>query len=609
MKKMPVLLFIFIFLISGCGGMNNSNVSVTSNVSSTVASSSLAVSETTANEPVSSEVKQNESTTVKKEEVKSETTTVNDEDTESDKTWTEPWRIVFPYAGTAPDQNDNWKLMAGLLYDKFGIELVYSPVAGNLLENAALWLATNDLPELVHLQEQSLVAEYVAAGALISIEPYLNNIPNFVERFRDTIPYWRMMGNGELYIYQSYLPRILESDLTYEIVDIAVRTDLLEKAGWPTLVSASDWYNFLVEYVPDAVDINNKPIEGITFNGGDTWGLEGAVPIMYEKSEDYIAINNGSYTFDYKNERFEDFFKNRYVKESFEFFNRFYCAGLLDPDSWTSSIGDNWELMKTGSVAAAWYANDGFLPAINKALEEAGHPEMSYIVMPIQSDSMVAEGQKRSVRQESTRYVTTHGLTTSCKHPERFLEVLDYLSTDEGQILFRSGIEGVHWEYKNGVRTALPPLRELTGELTAFIGDLVYFNELAADGLPHNLNLTMEVYTERNNTPRQIEAFNSLGWEGTGMGWYTDHITIQFSGIPGAIIISPDDVDIQTLSTQMTDFRSKRTYDLITADNFEESYAAAIAEYDMLGGDVVIEYLNNRYKEMSSNFDRFKVNP
>ncbi len=46
----------------------------------------------------------------------------------------------------------------------------------------------------------------------------------------------------------------------------------------------------------------------------------------------------------------------------------------------------------------------------------------------------------------------TDAITTNCEHPEKAMQLLDYLNSEEGARLIYSGVEGVHWEYdENGV--------------------------------------------------------------------------------------------------------------------------------------------------------------
>jgi ABC-type glycerol-3-phosphate transport system substrate-binding protein len=493
--------------------------------------------------------------------------------------------------------------------DKFNI--VFDYVLTETDPAAALrWLATDDLPDIVMTPWSDVTQQYIAADKFISLEPYLKDMPNFTRRFKETLPYWRASGNGTLYIWQTRVPRILDTDVSYECMDIAVRSDLVEKYGWKTVVSASDWIKFLETVTPGTKDIHGRPIAGIGGNFGEQWGLEGALPIMYEKADAYTAIGNSYYVFNYKTGQFEDYFKNLYVKEGFKFWNDLYHKNLLDPEAFTDTAETVIEKMKQGGLAAAWYICFAYAD-INTALIQAGHPEMQYITMPVQSDSMVAQGLKRQIRSETTRPNESFGITSKMKDPKRFLALLDWLASDEGQIIFRSGIQGEEWDLLNGVRTAKPPLLEsitdakLNDSIFMPPNGLVYFNMNADDGQPHDLRLTVENYEKYRTTDRQKEAYRKLGW-GSETGWYLNgHSFFNATGLSGSISLNPQS-DLAKIGLKMTEFRAKNTYPLIQSNNFEADYRAAVAEYDRLGGEAVFAEMNRLYREQSDKLESYR---
>ena len=45
------------------------------------------------------------------------------------------------------------------------------------------------------------------------------------------------------------------------------------------------------------------------------------------------------------------------------------------------------------------------------------------------------------------------GITSTNPYPERTIEFLDFIASDEGQKLIMSGIDGVNYTVKDGVRT------------------------------------------------------------------------------------------------------------------------------------------------------------
>lgn len=88
-----------------------------------------------------------------------------------------------------------------------------------------------------------MVQDYIAADALVCSDDYIASSTYFKERYVAQIPYWRASSqDGKIYSWERYVP---STDNAPEVLDIGVRSDMLEQQGWPTLVSEDEWVNFL----------------------------------------------------------------------------------------------------------------------------------------------------------------------------------------------------------------------------------------------------------------------------------------------------------------------------------------------------------------------------
>ena len=110
-----------------------------------------------------------------------------------------------------------------------------------------------------------MVQDYIDADALVCLDDYIANSTYFKQRYAEQIPYWRASSeDGKIFTWQRYVP----SDLTNapEILDIGVRSDMLEQQGWPNLVSEDDWFNFLQKAMQDNPETNGQKTVGM-FHG------------------------------------------------------------------------------------------------------------------------------------------------------------------------------------------------------------------------------------------------------------------------------------------------------------------------------------------------------
>lgn len=509
------------------------------------------------------------------------------------------YRIQIIRQGTPITDAEN-TVVGQYIRDRFNIVFDFISYAGDIRDRQSIMLAGGDFNEIQYMQRDDIVSAYIGAGALLDLEQFQHLMPDFWQRFETQIPLWRVVGNGTLYKWETHVPLMGETDMSF--YDMFVRSDVLEYYGWPTLVSTSEWIEFLKQAVIDFPESSGLPTVGVAVNFGDPWGLAGLSQILYEKSDHYINLGNEGVLFNTLTDRFEGIFDNPDVKDSFRFFNALYRYGLLDLESFTDTTERLEEKAHSGVALSIFYVNwfpQGGIPAYRQ-----------YVNMPIQSDAMVARGAGRQIRQETTRDFDSYGITTNARYPERIAELLNWAASDEGQIVLRSGLEGVHWERDatTGRRTFTESRRQsllendpnwnLNVGLNEFSPFLAHFNMLADDGQYHDLLVHADYYDQFFLTPRQREAVEMLGWENS-MSWWIDNMVPNPTGLMGAVHIDST-TELGRLHQQMTDMRVRWTARLIMAssvDEFYSLYEEAMAEYNMLDHQSVIDEFNRLLDE------------
>jgi putative aldouronate transport system substrate-binding protein len=513
----------------------------------------------------------------------------------------------------APTKITSYKdtVVGKVIYDKFKINFEPISYAGDMREKQSLMLAANDFNEVQYMQREDMVINYVKAGALIQLDKYVSQMPNFTKRYKDLIPYWRLSGEGKLYKWETAIPRLLESDI--EVNDMMVRTDALEAAGWKMPLSADQWVAFLKEAVKTAKDVDGKPVVGVTLPMAESWGLGGLVPILYEKGDTYQAASNEGYTYNLKTKKFEDYFMAPPVKDSLKFFNALHREGLLDEECFTDTLDKTAEKLNKGKAIAGFYVV-WQMPTSNTELAKLGHENMQYINLPIQTNAQVAAKEKREVRVEASRPFDSWGLTTKCKQPERLMKLYEYLATDEGQILVRNGVEGVHWTKKDGKRVAMDDLQKAltdsaynaTQGVGAMFG-MPSFNLMAADGQPIDLTLDQSYIDAKGLTPRARDAYKALGWT-SSKSWYLKNGFFAPSGLSTAVYVDPAS-DLGKTQTKMVELRLRYSSKLILANSeaeFESVWQEAMAAYKKLKPEEVIAEYNRLIGITAAKLQEYK---
>ena len=539
------------------------------------------------------------------------TTAATETDAPTTEGTVEPYTVQVLVAPTKV-KNTMDTVVGKAIYDKFKINFELIPYAGDMREKQNLMLAAGDFNEVQYMQREDMVINYIKAGALLELDKYLPDMPNFSVRYEDVIPYWRLSGEGKLYKWETGVPNRLESDI--EVNDMMIRTDALEAAGWEMPRSADDYVAFLKEAVKTLKDVDGNPVVGVTLPMAESYGLAGLVPALYEKGDTYQAASNEAFTYNLKTELFEDYFKAPPVKDSIKFFNTLYQEGLLDEECFTDTLDKTTEKLNKGKAIAGYYVT-WIQGTANAEMIKNGKENMQYINLPIQSNAQVAANEKREIRVEASRPFDSWGITTNCKQPERIMELIDYMTTDEGQILLQSGVEGTHWKVEGGKRVVTDELKKATSDpeynVTQGIGGwgcgLPTFSLLSADGQPHRLTSDQTYIDTIGLTQRQQDSFKALGWK-SSMSWYLDNGFFAPSGLSTAVYIDPTS-DLGKTGTKMTELRVKYSTKLIMAASdaeFDTVWEETMTAYEKLAPEDYINEMNRLLSTQAAKLEEYK---
>jgi putative aldouronate transport system substrate-binding protein len=508
------------------------------------------------------------------------------------------------------DETDTGRMVK----DKFNVVFEYVPYTGDYKEKLNLMLAAGDYPEMLFIQSEEMVRKYIQAGALIALDDYIKDMPNFVERNKDIIPYWRLSSpDKKLYKWEGSVPQDIKTAIPFQVLDISVRTDALEKQGWPTLINTEQWIDFLKQALKDFPETDGQPTIGMVVPFAEPWGVAGLSGNMYEKGGPYVPIANAGVLFNQETKQFDHYFLNKYVKEGLQFFNRLYREGILDKECFTDFHDQVYEKMITGRPISMYYCN-WLNPSVNQEMVKLGHPERQYIMLPIASMTQYNNKEKRQLRMETTRAAESFAVTKNAKDPKRLTEMMDWAATEEGQLIINGNVEGKTYTLQDGVRVPtqeyLDYLKGKNDDFRTVSCDMFFLgrcNQLAADGMAYNISLDVDIYDNINLTERQFEAFNKLGWS-TSFDYWKEMSVPSYTGLAGTVSVDPNSSE-GMIEAKMVELRVKTSTQLIMAESdeeFEEIYKNAIESYNKLNPDVVVNKYNELYQESVNRLEECK---
>lgn len=515
-----------------------------------------------------------------------------------------------------PYSTDDFEI-GKILYDKFKIAFDYVPYSGDWTEYCSLRLAGGDYPEIIQLNDQQVAQAYIDAGALLSFDDYAELLPDFFSyypeySYDDARSY---ASDGKMYFYSSCgnLPSTSNPGMNF-----IVRSDLVEEQGWPFVYTASEWIEFFKTAKANHPTTEDGLETFVDLPLGETWGFNTLFNDCGNPHSDHIrTINYETYTV-------SDTWSYPVMREFMAFWNTMWRENLLDPECFTDKSDQMVAKCNTKQCLAGWYARWMF-GSTNQAFIDAGTPQYQYIEMPFVVDSM--RDVARPVVVGGDTMATgfgTYTVTKNCKHPERVMEFLNYLFTDEGRLLINWGVEGVDWyiDPVTGKRDATPEAVDLyVNDPEAYkqrgISIISSFGPGGGQEInPHDGQLGAIIYSDSLQavayTDRLLEAVKAIC--GKNLPWDIfsgdvlpgGYVFVNDKGLNAAINIPGEQTDLVDIRDEIMDY----TYNMIPKVFMAESEEAFNAVYDecvagrqALGLSTLIDWMNARAAEAVAAYD------
>ena len=305
-------------------------------------------------------------------------------------------------------------------------------------------MAAGDLPDIIQLHEAPTMAKsLIDAGALYPMDEWLeNNGENIKTKIPDGLKWSKdVLGGGQTYV----LPVAIEvtdkeNPKKNGFVGFFTRWDCYKELGCPEITSEDEYLDVLKQMV-DAHPETEDGKKVYALSGWTDWGLW-PYKISYPFSFGYENLDNNQ-LFSHVTGELEDMFtkEDGIFWKSLSFFNKAYRMGIMDPEAFTMKNAQYHSKVSNGEILVA--ADNWDTPDVAICGENAGMYVLPgafpYIagIYPLES---------------RLGYTTTNAICISanCKYPEKAMELLEYLNSDEGSRLVRTGIQGEDWDIVDG---------------------------------------------------------------------------------------------------------------------------------------------------------------
>lgn len=310
------------------------------------------------------------------------------------------------------------------------------------VKTVELMIATGELPDLIFAKGDSDIL--IEQGALIDLSDLIDEYgPHIKALYGDE--YEKLQSSRENpAIYQLCCGKVQDEALTSSGT-AQLQWAVLAFNDYRIPYTLEEYGDMIREYKARHLNIDGQTTIGITLSVTDWhWYTTLANPSGYIANG---ATDNGQWIV---SDDYEVQYKHMAggQKEYYRWLNRMYDEKVLDQEFAIQTHEDYLEKIASGRVLGLLDADWDYTTAEN-TLKAAGRYERTYAGLPVTIDSSV----KCASLAPQGLNTWGIGITTACKDPVRAIQFLDWLCTEEAQILVNWGIEGVNYYYdEDGVR-------------------------------------------------------------------------------------------------------------------------------------------------------------
>lgn len=345
----------------------------------------------------------------------------------------EPITVTFMRSNSAAQPTAEDNKVVQLIEQKFNIHLELQLIPdADFSTKKSVALASADLPDIIMGVNIDELRQYAPTGEFLNLYDYQDKVGDYLgivqadDRAAATKTY---EIDGGMYGFQR---------LEYNRIDlaplVALRMDRLEETGLGTPATWDELYEVMLaikEKYPDQYVFSTRNKTTYMF-GQLAYAMgSGGFP-CFSGSGMYYEPREEKWLYGPTQDSF---------KTVITFLANAYKDGLLDPDYATMDKDTLHEKLSNGSLSMV-VDNNSFIGRVyNPALAQVDENARFDIIAPLESKE---NGTRRALRYERdwTEFTCVNADT---KYPERIMELLNWMYTEEGRMVTNFGEEGVDY--------------------------------------------------------------------------------------------------------------------------------------------------------------------
>ncbi|WP_151737402.1 ABC transporter substrate-binding protein [Paenibacillus tengchongensis] len=509
---------------------------------------------------------------------------------------TSPITITFFGADTSPNWNNMQDDVGKAITEKTGvtIEAEYDVASGGGEDKIALMAASGEMPDLIFAKGN--LGKLIDAGMVLDMTDLIEeHAPNMKKLFSENMNRLKY-SNEDQAIYSIPTNAGVDQQSFDATGGFELQHRVLKELGYPEIKTTADFEKALKDYVALHPETDGQPTIPLTLNADD-WKI-----MITVTNPAFITTglpDDGEYYINPETYEAQLHYKRPEEKEYFRWLNGLYAQGLLDKDTFVQKDDQYKAKIASGRVLGLISQEWEYQDAEN-ALKSAGKHEYTYSHLPV---TMSEEYKDHSFQQAG---IDGYGLAISAdaKDPVRIIKFLDWMASEEGQVLRNWGIEGKHYTVNaDGVREVPADIKDRkVNDVNNFtkesgIGLYGVFGAKYGDGVKdstgnyYTTSFPEEIVASYSAVEKEtLAAYNATTWKDLFPS-EDEFETKEWGALYNMPV--PTDGQYQVIYKKTEDIIRKRIPEAILSkpEDFDKVYDAFLAELDKAGAkDMEAEY-------------------
>jgi putative aldouronate transport system substrate-binding protein len=470
----------------------------------------------------------------------------------------------FNADGSQDDPFDN--PVADEITEATGVTLEISQPVGGDEQAIPLMIASGDYPDMIFAKGD--IGKMIDAGALLPLDDLIEergeNIQSLygdqLDRLRNSLsdPQIYHLGTGGV----TNVP--LETSGTFQM-----QIDMLKELGYPEISTLEDFENALTTFLEDnPTTEDGQEYIPLTLLGSDwRWLITVGNPAGFAAG----LQDDGQWHVDEETNETVYKFQLPEVKEYFKWLNHINDIGMLDPESFTQTEDTYISKLSSGRVLSI-ADQDWNFDAAKQALRADGNDGGLWAPLPVTLNDDILNPSAKDYGFTGTTGIS---ISSTSEKQEAAFDFLDWMASEEAQILVNWGVEGENYVIEDGIRVQTDEDRQNANtnsnySLETGIGQYIWpFPQWGVGALDSNgqsITRTTEEDIIINYTDAELEALEAYGVS----TWVETFPSPDELGTPGHgkayEYVLPSNSDVAIIQQEADDFTTQKITEAILAD-------------------------------------------